>query len=71
LSTIYFTLTNGTAAPGTIVVGSTPFQRSALTSSISVGLSRSARPRALIASASALPVSVIAFAISFQYSGIR
>jgi hypothetical protein len=35
---IYFTVTNGTAEPGTIVVGSTPFQRSACSSVTRFGL---------------------------------
>src|SRR5712691_12502448 len=52
----YFNETNGTAEPGTIVVGSTPFQRSACTSVTRFGLVPSALARASIAAASASPV---------------
>jgi len=49
----YFTDTNGTAEPGTMVVGSTPFQRSACTSVTRFGLVPSAFARASMAAASA------------------
>src|ERR1700686_729018 len=52
----YFSDTNGTAEPGTIVVGSTPFQRSACTSVTRLGLVPSARARASMAAAWASPV---------------
>src|SRR5690349_13687761 len=55
----YFTETNGTAEPGTIVVGSTPFQRSACTSVTRLGLVPSALARASMAAASASPVILI------------
>jgi hypothetical protein len=43
----YLTDTNGTAEPGTMVVGKTPFQRSACTSVTRFGLVPSALARAL------------------------
>ncbi len=52
----YFTDTNGTAEPGTIVVGSTPFQRSACTRVTRLGLVPSALARASMAAAWASPV---------------
>src|SRR5438477_13044283 len=55
----YFTDTNGTAEPGTIVVGSTPFQRSACTSVTWFGVVPSALARASMAAASASPVSLM------------
>src|SRR5436309_7317533 len=55
----HFTDTNGTAEPGTIVVGSTPFQRSACTSVTRFGLVPSALARASMAAASASPVSLM------------
>jgi hypothetical protein len=45
----HFTDTNGTAEPGTIVVGSTPFQRSACTRVTRLGLVPSTLARALMA----------------------
>ena len=56
---LYFTDTNGTAEPGTIVVGSTPFQRSACTRVTRLGLVPSALARASMAAASASPVSLM------------
>ncbi len=53
---VYFTDTNGTAEPGTMVVGRTPFQRSACTSVTRFGLVPSALARASMAAASASPV---------------
>jgi hypothetical protein len=50
---------NGSALPGTIVVGNTPFHFSAAVSVGRPGLSRRASPRALIAPASALPCTSI------------
>src|SRR2546423_4942664 len=52
----YFSDTNGTAERGAIVVGSTPFQRSACTSVTRFGLVPSAFARASMAEASASPV---------------
>jgi hypothetical protein len=47
----HLTDTNGTAEPGTIVVGKTPFQRSACTSVTRFGLVPSALARASMAAA--------------------
>ena len=52
----YFSDTNGTDDPGTIVVGSTPFQRSACTSVTRFGLVPSALALASMAAASASAV---------------
>src|ERR1700694_3430991 len=66
----YFTDTNGTAEPGTIVVGSTPFQRSACTSVTRFGLVPSALARASIAAASASPVILIFEALASPLSRV-
>src|ERR1700758_1848609 len=69
----YLIETNGTVEPGTIVVGSTPFQRSACTSMTRLGLLPSALPRASIAAASASPVTRMLAALAFavQPHGVR
>src|ERR1700693_3640856 len=64
----YFTETNGTAEPGTIVVGSTPFQRSACTRVTRFGLVPSALARASMAAASASPVIRMLDALASPFS---
>src|SRR5207253_752187 len=64
----YFRDTNGTAEPGTIVVGSTPFQRSACTSVTRFGLVPSAFARASMAEASASPVILMLEALASPFS---
>jgi hypothetical protein len=66
----YFTDTNGTAEPGTIVVGSTPFQRSACTSVTRLGLVPRALARASMAAASASPVILIFEALASPFSRV-
>src|ERR1700739_2014827 len=61
-------VTNGTDEPGTIVVGSTPFQRSACVSAMMLGLEPSASARALMAAASASPVTLILEARASPFS---
>src|SRR6266851_4095363 len=67
---LYFTDTNGTDDPGTIVVGSTPFQRSACTSVTRFGLVPSALARASIAAASASPVILMLEALASPFSRV-
>src|SRR4029078_6928737 len=64
----YLTETNGRAEPGTIVVGSTPFQRSACTRVTRFGLVPSALARASMAAASASPVIRILVALASPFS---
>src|SRR3982074_1944366 len=68
VSNYYFSVTTGTAEPGTIVVGSTPFQRSACTSVTRFGLVPSALARASMAAASASPVSLMLVARASPFS---
>src|SRR5437868_11848443 len=67
---LYFTDTNGTAEPGTIVVGSTPFQRSACTSVTRFGLVPRALARASMAAASASPVTLMFEARASPFSRV-
>src|SRR5258706_2523778 len=60
--------TNGTAEPGTIVVGKTPFHRSACTSVTRFGLVPSALARASMAAASASPVILIFDALASPFN---
>src|SRR5260221_4148331 len=64
---LYFNDTNGTAEPGTIVVGSAPFQRSACTSVTRFGLVPSALARASMAAASASPVILMLEALASPF----
>src|ERR1035441_8483658 len=66
----YFTETNGTAEPGTIVVGSTPFHFSACTSVTRLGLVPSALARASMAAASASPVILMLEALASPFSRV-
>src|SRR5882757_9754194 len=66
----YFNDTNGTDEPGTIVVGSTPFQRSACTSVTRFGLVPSALARASMAAASASPVTLILDALASPFKRV-
>src|SRR5512142_1712454 len=66
----YLTETNGTAEPGTMVVGKTPFQRSACTSVTRLGLVPSALARASIAAASASPVMRMLAALASPLSRV-
>src|SRR5690349_21653681 len=61
-------VTNGTAEPGTIVVGSTPFQRSACVKAMMLGFDPSASARALMAAASASPVTLMLEARASPFS---
>src|SRR3982074_2016442 len=66
----YLIDTNGTDEPGTIVVGSTPFQRSACTSVTRLGLVPSALARASMAAASAWPVILMLDALASPFSRV-